>query len=86
MYDIITILGPTAVGKTTTSIKIAKAINGAIISADARQVFRGLDIGSAKIKKNELFGGCMEVLEMMKATDFWPSQDGRYSPSSIRCS
>ena len=40
------ILGPTASGKTGLSIKLAKKINGEIISADSRQVYRGLDLGT----------------------------------------
>ena len=48
--------GPTAVGKTSLSIKLAKQINGAIISADSMQVYRHMDIGSAKIMPDEMHG------------------------------
>lgn len=48
--------GPTAVGKTALSIALAKAVNGAVISADSMQVYRGMDIGSAKISQNEMQG------------------------------
>ena len=48
--------GPTAVGKSNLSIALAKKINGAIISADSMQVYRYMDIGSAKIKKEEMDG------------------------------
>ncbi len=48
--------GPTAVGKTALSILLAKAVGGEIISADSMQVYRGMDIGSAKIKKEEMQG------------------------------
>ena len=48
--------GPTAVGKTALSISLAKAVGGEIISADSMQVYRGMDIGSAKIKKEEMQG------------------------------
>ncbi len=48
--------GPTAVGKTELSISLAKAINGAVISADSMQVYRGMDIGSAKIRPEEMQG------------------------------
>lgn len=50
----IILTGPTAVGKTALSIDLAKAINGAIISADSMQVYRHMDIGSAKITKEEM--------------------------------
>ncbi|HPN75187.1 MAG TPA: tRNA (adenosine(37)-N6)-dimethylallyltransferase MiaA, partial [Candidatus Marinimicrobia bacterium] len=42
------IVGPTAVGKTATAIELAKQLNGEIISVDSRQVYRGLDVGTAK--------------------------------------
>lgn len=48
--------GPTAVGKTKLSIELAKRINGAIISADSMQVYQYMDIGSAKITKEEMEG------------------------------
>lgn len=48
--------GPTAVGKTALSIGLAKALNGEIISADSMQVYRHMDIGTAKIKKEEMQG------------------------------
>lgn len=48
--------GPTAVGKTNLSIRLAKAVNGEIISADSMQVYRRMDIGTAKIKKEEMCG------------------------------
>ena len=45
---IIVILGPTATGKTALAVKMAKQFNGEIISADSRQVYKGMDIGSGK--------------------------------------
>ena len=48
--------GPTAVGKTETSIQLAKTIGGEIISADSMQVYRGMDIGTAKISSQEMQG------------------------------
>lgn len=50
------IAGPTAVGKTSASLRIAKEIGGEIISADSMQVYRGMDIGTAKISKEEIGG------------------------------
>ena len=47
---LIILTGPTAVGKTSLSIALAKAVNGEIISADSMQVYRHMDIGSAKIR------------------------------------
>ena len=56
MKPLIILSGPTAVGKTDTSIELAKRINGEIISADSMQVYRGMDIGTAKITTDEMKG------------------------------
>ena len=53
MKKILVITGPTAVGKTKLSIELAKKYNGEIINADAVQVYKGLDIGSAKVTEEE---------------------------------
>ena len=53
---LIVLTGPTAAGKTSLSISLAKAVNGEIISADSMQVYRGMDIGSAKIRPEEMQG------------------------------
>ena len=53
MNKVIVITGPTAVGKTKLSIELAKRYNGEIINADAVQVYKGLDIGSAKVTEEE---------------------------------
>jgi tRNA dimethylallyltransferase len=51
---LITLVGPTAVGKTATSLLLARALNGEIVSADSRQAYRGMDIGTAKITPDEM--------------------------------
>ncbi len=53
---LIILTGPTAVGKTELSIKLAKAVNGEIISADSMQVYKKMDIGTAKIMPEEMDG------------------------------
>lgn len=53
---VIVIVGPTAVGKTKTGIELAKRLNGEIISGDSVQVYRGMDIGSAKVREDEAEG------------------------------
>ncbi len=53
---LIVLTGPTAVGKTKLSISLAKAVDGEIISADSMQVYRQMDIGSAKIRPEEMQG------------------------------
>lgn len=56
MKPLIVLAGPTAVGKTALSIRLAKEINGAIISADSMQVYKYMDIGSAKVTPEEMDG------------------------------
>lgn len=52
LNKIIIILGPTASGKSSTAIKLAKKFNGEIISADSRQIYKGMDVGTGKIIKD----------------------------------
>ncbi|HPK07884.1 MAG TPA: isopentenyl transferase family protein, partial [Aminivibrio sp.] len=47
-FDTIVVLGPTASGKTRLGVALARELNGEIISADSRQVYRGMDIGTGK--------------------------------------
>ena len=51
---VIVITGPTAVGKTKLSIEVAKKLNGEIINADSTQIYRGMDIATAKVTKEEM--------------------------------
>ena len=56
MKKILVIVGPTGVGKTKLSVELAKLFNGEIISGDSMQVYRNMDIGTAKITKSEMQG------------------------------
>lgn len=73
---LVILTGPTAVGKTELSIKLAKAINGEIISADSMQVYKYMDIGSAKITPEEMDGvkhyliDCLEPSEDFNVVKF----------------
>lgn len=62
---IIVLTGPTAVGKTALSIQLAKAVGGEIISADSMQVYRHMDIGSAKIKPEEMDGVPHHLIDVL---------------------
>ncbi len=64
--NIIQILGPTGVGKTGISVKIAKRFNGEIISADSVQVYKGFDIGSSKISEEEKKGVKHYLLDILE--------------------
>lgn len=65
-YNGLVIAGPTGVGKTALSIKIAKILKGEIISADSAQVFKGLDIGSAKVSSNEMDGVSHHLIDILE--------------------
>ena len=72
---IIVILGPTATGKTSLSIKIAKKYKGEIISADSRQVYMGLDIGSAKVTQEEMDGIPHYMIDIANPIDRYTVQE-----------
>ena len=61
--------GPTAVGKTALSIELAKRVNGAIISADSMQVYKYMDIGSAKIMPEEMDGVKHYLIDALEPSD-----------------
>ena len=60
---------PTAVGKTALSIRLAKKVNGEIISADSMQVYKGMDIGSAKVSKEEMDGVKHYLIDVLDPSD-----------------
>lgn len=62
---LIVILGPTASGKSELAVKIAKKFNGEIVSADSRQVYKNMDIGTGKIKKKEMKGISHHLLDVV---------------------
>jgi tRNA dimethylallyltransferase len=66
---LIVLIGPTAVGKTKTSIQLAKKFNGEIISGDSMQIYRNMDIGTAKIKPNEMEGIPHHLIDIKNPTD-----------------
>ncbi len=69
MDKLIILTGPTAVGKSELSIKLAKAINGEIISADSIQVYKELNIGSAKIMPEEMQGIKHYLIDVLEPTE-----------------
>ena len=87
MEKVLVIVGPTAVGKTALSIALAKKFNGEIISGDSMQVYRSLDIGTAKVTETEKEGiphyliDCREVSETYSAADF--QREGRQKIKEI---
>lgn len=71
----IIILGPTAVGKSKLAIELAKEINGEIISADSMQVYRGMDIGTAKPTKEEQQGIPHHLIDIRNPDQDWTVSD-----------
>lgn len=66
---LVILTGPTAVGKTALSVALAKAIGGEIISADSMQVYRHMDIGSAKVTKEEMDGVPHHLIDVLEPTE-----------------
>lgn len=72
---IIVITGPTAVGKTKMSVELAKIYNGEIINADSTQVYKGMDIGTAKATKQEMQGVKHHLLDICDVTENYTVYD-----------
>ncbi|MGP7817720.1 tRNA (adenosine(37)-N6)-dimethylallyltransferase MiaA [Niallia sp. 01092] len=66
---VIVLIGPTAVGKTKLSIELAKRFNGEIISGDSMQIYKGMDIGTAKITKDEMEGIPHHLIDIIHPED-----------------
>lgn len=72
---IIVIAGPTAVGKSGLAVDIAKRFNGEIISADSVQIYKGADIGSAKIKTSEMQGIPHHLIDIKQINETFSAGD-----------
>ena len=66
---LIILTGPTAVGKTDLSIRLARTVGGEIISADSMQVYRRMDIGTAKIRPEEMDGVRHHLIDILEPTE-----------------
>lgn len=69
MKDLFILAGPTAIGKTEISIKLAQRINGEIISADSMQIYKSMDIGSGKISRDEMKGIPHHLLDIIEPNE-----------------
>ena len=77
MKKVLVIAGPTASGKTAFSVHAALALNGVIISGDSVQVYRGLDVGSGKVREDEKQGIPHYLIDIL-------NPDEQYSVSSFQ--
>ena len=68
---LIVIVGPTAVGKTSVSIDLAERLDGEIVSADSRLLYRGMDIGTAKPTPEEKREVPHHLIDMAEPDDTW---------------
>lgn len=72
---LLVVVGPTAVGKTALGIKLAQAFNGEIISGDSQQVYRQLDIGTAKASSEEQAAAVHHLIDVREVTETYSAYD-----------
>ncbi len=85
MNHVLVIVGPTASGKSALAVRLAKKFNGEVISADSRQVYKGLDIGTGKITKKEMRGVPHHLLDVSSPKKNFSAGDYvRHARSSIK--
>lgn len=87
MQKVVALVGPTAVGKTGLGIAIAEAVQGEVISADSRQVYRGLDLGTGKVTSDEMRGIPHHLIDVADPTEVFSAAEyvrlGRAAISEI---
>ena len=83
MKKVIVIVGPTAIGKTDLSIKLAKHYNTSIISGDSVQVYRSLNIGSGKVTKEEMDGVKHYLIDILDPTEDYSVSDFQQNARKI---
>ncbi len=83
MANIVVIAGPTAVGKSALSLELARRINGEIISADSMQIYRGMDIGTAKATIDERQSVVHHLIDIREPSEEYSCAD--YGADARRC-
>ncbi|UII57876.1 tRNA (adenosine(37)-N6)-dimethylallyltransferase MiaA [Cytobacillus spongiae] len=78
LEKVLVIIGPTAVGKTKLSIELAKKYDGEIISGDSMQIYKGMDIGTAKIKEQEMEGIPHHLIDIKNPEDSFSVADFQF--------
>jgi tRNA dimethylallyltransferase len=82
-HKVVVIVGPTASGKTSLGIELAKRIHGEVVSADSRQVYRGLDLGSGKVTYEEMQGVPHHMLDVADPNMVYTVSDYVHAARSI---
>lgn len=82
MHPLVVIVGPTAVGKSRAAVRLAHKLDGEIVSGDALQVYRGLDVGTAKISEEEKEGVSHHLIDVVGPGENYSV--ARYRESAIR--
>lgn len=77
------IVGPTATGKSDYAVQLAKKVNGEIISADSRQVYKGLNIGTGKISKKEMKGVKHYMLDVISPKKIYNASN--FKTDALKC-
>ncbi len=80
---IIVIVGPTAVGKTYVSVELAKKLNTEIISADSMQIYKGMDVGTAKITEQEKHGIIHHMIDIINPDENFSVSEFKYDSEKI---
>ncbi len=83
MNDIVVITGPTATGKTALGVALAKRLDGEVISADSMQIYRGMDIGTAKPSREEMEGVPHYMLDVADPRE--PFSAAKYARMAAAC-
>ena len=85
---VVAVGGPTASGKTAFSVQLAKRLGGEVVCADSMQIYKGLDVGTAKATREEMQGvphHLMDFLppeETFSVADLWKRRTGKCRPSA----
>lgn len=75
MNKVIVVIGPTSVGKTKMGVELAKVLNGEIISGDSMQIYKKMNIGTAKVTKDEMEGIIHHCVDILEPTDHYSVKD-----------
>lgn len=75
MDKVIVVVGPTSVGKTKMGVELAKKLNGEVISGDSMQIYKGMDIGTAKVTSSEMEGIVHHCIDILSPFDSYSVKD-----------